>query len=49
MNYLRHERTSYDSLLFNMGDIARHILRERIHAAIGDAYPELLKSAMRLV
>ena len=49
VNYLRHERTDYDDLLYRMGDIARHDLRMRIHERIGRAYPELREAAMRLV
>ena len=46
INYLRHERTDYDYLLNKFQPYyARPVLRERIHAAIGEAYPELRKSA----
>lgn len=50
INYLRHERTDYDYLLDKFYPYyARPVLRERIHAAIGEAYPELRKSAEALV
>lgn len=50
INYLRHERTDYDYLLDKFYPYyARPILRERIHAAIGEAYPELRKSAEAMV
>lgn len=49
VNYLRHERTDYDWLLYELGSLAHFSLRMRIHTAIGDAYPELRESAMKLV
>jgi len=46
VNYLRHERTSYDALgaqLFGLvgREEAHDLLRERVLAAIADAYPSL--------
>ena len=48
INYLRHECTAYDSLLYRLGGSARDDLRERVHEAIGEAYPELAESAMEM-
>lgn len=49
VNYLRHECTDYDWLLYELGSIARFNLRMSIHTAIGDRYPELREAAMKLV
>lgn len=49
VNCLRHERTAYDRLRYELGDAARRILRRRVHGEISRAYPELRAAATRLV
>lgn len=48
INYLRHERSSYDDLLYEFGSWARDILRRRIHQEIAKTYPELREAATRM-
>ena len=48
VNYLRHERSSYDYLLYEFGSWARDILRRRIHQEIAKTYPELGKAATQM-
>lgn len=49
VNYLRHERSSYDDLLYEFGSWARDMLRRRIHREIAKAYPDLREAAVRMI
>ena len=49
VNYLRHERTAYDRLLYEMGSSVRPILRMRIHEKISEVYPELREAATMMI
>lgn len=49
VNYLRHERTDYDYLLYILGGAVRDTLRERIHDEIAKTYPDLATAAKKLI